>query len=110
LTKTTRSARVLKISVRPIAQPRLLDDFLIEFEAAVFFNNDHYRTILVWIGRGLIGIGRLGRQRLQSVRRQGRDHHEDDQQHQQNVDQRRNVNIALAPPPPPTFIAIKSAP
>src|ERR1700728_3793254 len=41
---------------------------------------------------------RLGHQRIQALRRQGRDHHENDQQHQQHVDQRRDVHIRVLAP------------
>ena len=71
------------------------DRILIQLQGAVLFDHDHNGSILGGIGRGLVRIGRLGRDRLQSMRRQGRDHHEDDQQHQQNVDQRRHVNIGF---------------
>ena len=58
-------------------------------------------------GGGCVGRRRLRRQRVQTMRRQGRDHHEDDQQHQQHVDQRRHVDVRFRPGAgPPTFIDI----
>src|ERR1035441_10693128 len=50
----------------------------------------------------LLVLGRLGNQRAQTFRSQRRDHHEDDEQHQQDVNHWRYVDVGsgtLAGPP-----------
>src|SRR5258708_12757786 len=51
-------------------------------------------------GRRLLLIlrRRLGHQSVQPLRRQGRDHHENNQQHQQHVNQGRDVHVRVLAP------------
>src|ERR1035437_10018365 len=78
---------------------------LVDFErrliAAASQYLHHNSAVVAW-RLLLLVLGRLGNQRVQTFRSQRRDHHEDDEQHQQDVNHWRYVDVgsgALAGPP-----------
>src|SRR6266404_4052069 len=66
--------------------------FVIDFHLAVGQHLDHYGFVLEFLVLLLIGI-RLRHQRIETLRRERSDHHENDQKHEQDVDERDDVHF-----------------
>src|SRR5579864_3327162 len=70
----------------------ILVNLQLGFSAARSFQN-LYDHGAIGLHRFLVWRRRLGNQSIKPVRREWRDHHEDDEQHQQHVDQGRDINV-----------------
>src|SRR6516225_8094961 len=64
--------------------------FVVDLEFSVLFNLDHHRLVLELLVLLLVGRG-LRHQRIEPLRRQGRNNHEDDDEHEKNIYERHDI-------------------
>src|SRR5271157_2504535 len=83
---------VVQLAFKVIQRDVVLVDLVCRLISTASQHLHHDRTVA---RRRLLRLvfGRLGYQRVQTFRSQRGDHHKNDEQHQQHVNQRRNVNI-----------------